>query len=471
VLHSVPALPPPPPVPPRRIVDPVVTPPAAPVAPPVMEPVPPVESAAHTAPTQLHLPPDVGTAALVHDFEHLLKKPSSIDNLVARLRNARGQGKQRLARLVEHLRLLYQLKVLVQVESLKQKKSLNQAQLNKWVVSTYKVVGFAVLSVIVFSLLSYLGSNLFYFWSTHWLEPTIISATDDRVLALSSKLAEVQSQRDRIAADLADADRVITMQEDFLKGAQQALADELADRQSQLKQLHNLNKTYASTRVQVRNANRTYAGMSRKRIAAEYQARLIDREAAVSGAFQLSQIAQGSLSLAEKGIELDKRTGELERETAALEAGLSQQGAPVGGKLSYEVVRTLQDVKRSQVELAKARDNRTVLAKSLQRYELMVKTIAQSPYLLAVEKRGTIAFVPYENLDNVKAGTPLYSCSVGLFFCRNVGQVVEVLGGELSVKHPLHNNMLRGQSVQVQLTDVRAAEHRVLFAGGRPILF
>jgi hypothetical protein len=60
---------------------------------------------------------------------------------------------------------------------------------------------------------------------------------------------------------------------------------------------------------------------------------------------------------------------------------------------------------------------------------------------------------------------------VGLFFCKKVGEVVEVLGGELSVKHPMTNAMLRGQSVQVQLTDTRAAERKVLFAGGRPILF
>jgi hypothetical protein len=210
--------------------------------------------------------------------------------------------------------------------------------------------------------------------------------------------------------------------------------------------------------------------MSRKRIAAEYDARLINREAAVSGAFHLSQIAQGNLSLAEKEVALRSRTAELTRDTEALAAALSKQPSTTG-KRSFEVLKFLQDFKRSQVELAKATDSRTVLAQSLARYEQMVKTIADSPYLRAVERKATIAFVPYENLDHVKPGAPLYGCAAGLFFCRKVGQVVDVLGGEMSVKHPLHNQLMRGQSVQVQLSDPRAAEKKVLFVGKRPIIF
>ena len=79
--------------------------------------------------------------------------------------------------------------------------------------------------------------------------------------------------------------------------------------------------------------------------------------------------------------------------------------------------------------------------------------------------------MPYDNLDKVKPGAPLYSCAVGLFFCHKVGSVVAVLAGEMTFKHPLHNTMLRGQAVQLKLDDARMAEKPVLFAGGRPILF
>jgi hypothetical protein len=36
--------------------------------------------------------------------------------------------------------------------------------------------------------------------------------------------------------------------------------------------------------------------------------------------------------------------------------------------------------------------------------------------------------------------------------------VVEVLSGEMALKHPLHNTLLRGQSIEVKLYDSRAAE-------------
>jgi nucleotide-binding universal stress UspA family protein len=150
----------------------------------------------------------------------MLTKTTSLAGLLNKFKNARGQTRVKVGRLVEHLRLLYQLKIHVQLENLKQQKKLNQAQLNKWVVSTYKVLGFTVLTVIVLGLVSYLAQNLYYWLSSSWIEPTVISATDERVMALSAKLAETSSVRDKIAADLADADRVIAMQEEFLLNAQ-----------------------------------------------------------------------------------------------------------------------------------------------------------------------------------------------------------------------------------------------------------
>jgi hypothetical protein len=49
--------------------------------------------------------------------------------------------------------------------------------------------------------------------------------------------------------------------------------------------------------------------------------------------------------------------------------------------------------------------------------------------------------------------------------------VGDVLPGETPVRHPLHNTTPRGLMVQVRLADSRAVEHKVLFAGGRPLLF
>jgi hypothetical protein len=258
------------------------------------------------------------------------------------------------------------------------------------------------------------------------------------------------------------------MQEEFLDGAHKALQDELADRKIELNRLTALDKNFSSTRSEVASNGRAYTNLSRKQLAAEYGAHFIDRSSAVAGALQLSQIAQGNLSLAEKEVELYKRRAELSRETEALGAIV---GTKPASRHSIEVLKILQDVKRAEVELAKARDNHGVLQRSLERYDKMVRTLSESPFVRAVDGKDTIAFVPYDNLGAVKAGAPVYGCAIGPLFCKRVGSIVTLLPGEMAYKHPLHNSQVRGQPVQLQLTDSHDAERKVLFVGGRPVLF
>jgi hypothetical protein len=383
-----------------------------------------------------------------------------------------------VVRIVERMRVIHDMRravaiqragtVAIQPSTPTLPKLFDTAKVNKMVVSTYKLVGFAVLTLIALALISYLGANVFYGFSSSWIEPTVISPSDERVLALTSQLAQQSSARDKVAADLQDAERVMRMHEEFLEGAKKALADELADRKSELNRLMALDRNFASTRAEVASNGRRYSAMSKQRLAAEYQSHFIDRETAVSGAMQLSQIAQGNLSLAEKDIELAKRRAELQRETDALGAAV---GAKPGGRHSIEILKIVQDVKLAEVELAKARDNRVVLQKSLERYDRMVKTISDSPFVRAIDGKDTIAFVPYDNIDRVKPGAPVYGCWIGPLFCKKVGSIVALLPGEMAYKHPLHNAQLRGQPAQVQLGDVHDAERKVLFVGGRPILF
>ncbi len=424
--------------------------------PPLPTPPGPLEVSAATQPA---FPPATSLLPAVTPdearFERMLTNPT-LHRFAAAVAQARRECSRSVASLVATLR------------TIKRDGRIDPAQLNKWIVSTYKVVGFSVLTLIVLALVSYLGSTLFYWYSSSWLMPQVISPTDERVLQLSATLATQAGTRDKLQADYADAERVMVMQQQFLSDAKQAIADELADRKSELNGLLALNKSFQSTRAEVHDNGRTFTGLSRKRIAAEYGAHLIDREAAVAGAFQLSQIAAGNLSLAEKNVEIDKRTADLLRETDSLAAIVAQKPA---ARHSYEVLRMLQDMKRAEVELAKARDNRAAIGKSVGRYDQIVRTIQDSPYLRAAEKKDTIAFFPYDNVDKVKPGAPLYACAAGLFFCTRVGKVVSVLAGETLFKHPLNNTMLRGQSVQLQLDDPKMGERPVLFAGGRPVLF
>src|SRR5882672_6767893 len=97
--------------------------------------------------------------------------------------------------------------------------------LNLVVVSVYKIIGFVVLTAILFGLGSYLSLNLFYLFDTSWLAPAILSPTDGRVLQMSAQLAQYSSEREKLVAQrqelmarVDDMRRVASTQKGFQAG-------------------------------------------------------------------------------------------------------------------------------------------------------------------------------------------------------------------------------------------------------------
>jgi hypothetical protein len=108
------------------------------------------------------------------------------------------------------------------------------------------------------------------------------------------------------------------------------------------------------------------------------------------------------------------------------------------------------------------------LGKSAARYEKLIDELQGSAYVQATERRVTVAFVPYDNLDNVEEGMSIYACRWGLVWCREVGVVGPALKGEVTDTHPQNGSSLRGIMVEIRLADGDAAEEQALFVGKRP---
>ena len=98
----------------------------------------------------------------------------------------------------------------------------------------------------------------------------------------------------------------------------------------------------------------------------------------------------------------------------------------------------------------------------------LVARLAASPYIRATTEKKVVAFVPYQNLSNVRPGVKLFGCDWGLIKCHAVGKVLSVLDGEVQDVHPHDDSVQRGVMVEIQLTDPEAAEQNVLFAGSKP---
>ena len=338
----------------------------------------------------------------------------------------------------------------------------------KFLVNAYRALGFGILTIIVIVLVGYIATSAFYFVSDSWVQPMRVARTDERVLSLQAELIEQENIRDRVLAELNHADRNIAVQQAYQAEFAAAIRADLEGREAALERARELARGYAGARAQVRRSNQAFANASRRRMSEEYAAGLIDRGQMLSGKFQLAQIASSNMSLAERQAEYENRATALEAEAQALAAILDRQGGT--SALSYDVLKIKQEYEQSRLESQKAIEHREALRASLARQEKIVEGLQQSPYLRAAAGDGSVAFVPYGNLDDVRPGAPLYACALEMLFCRKVGKVVEIMPGEVSFKHPHREKVLRGQMLVVDLSDKSAARDDVLFVGGRPLL-
>ena len=344
----------------------------------------------------------------------------------------------------------------------------------KWIVNGYRLLGFAILTIIVIVLVGYIAQTGFFYLSKSWVVPNAISVTDEKVVTLQAQFAEQQNARDRIADELKQAERAITAQQNFQGEFAKAIKNDLADRKAALGRIRALANAAASTRAAIKSQNSQYAASSRRKMAEEYAAGLIDRNAMLSGKFQLAQISSSNLSLAERQAEFEAKAAELEAQTQSLDSLIEIEGETdeEDVAMSYEVLRIKQEYESSKLDLAKSIEARDTLKAALERQDKIVASLERSAYLRAINDGASVAFVPYSNLSNVRKGTGLYACKVGMVFCYHVGEVLDVLPGEVQFKHPQRDKQLRGQIIELKLDkeDQDAASDDVLYAGGKPLL-
>jgi hypothetical protein len=356
-------------------------------------------------------------------------------------------------------------------------------KLNKLIVSAYKFMGFAILGVILFGLGSYIATHIFFYVSTSWVEPTVLSPTDPRVLQLASQHAQESGHRDalvgqrlELSSRLRDAQRIAATEEAFQASFKLAMAGDLSDRKSQLAHFRGLLGRYHATRKEISQNSRAFTDVTKNRIAGEYEARVIDREQMVAGQFQLSQVAGADLSLAERNLEVDTRVQALRREVESLDAVTAGDPHANTSKITYDVLRIVHEFDRSVLDRKRALDDAEALGQSIAQlsrtidgYDHLLKSIEESPFMLAADKNETVAFVPYDNVSAATAGSTVYACRLGFVVCRKVGSIAKALDGETEGKHPLHNKDLRGTTVVLRLDDKAAASQAVLHVGRAPL--
>jgi hypothetical protein len=195
----------------------------------------------------------------------------------------------------------------------------------------------------------------------------------------------------------------------------------------------------------------------------------------VEASTQLADAKLRASQLDTEKIEIDSQLAEIERAVASDDRFITEVGATVDKPTTPEQWLVRRELEKARLEREDAVGRRIPLNSRLESLKLrkadqdaVVKRLEQSPYLRAVNQKVVLAFVPYQNLRNVKIGTKLYGCAWGLVACSNVGKVTTVLEGEVQDVHPHDESIQRGVMVEIDVSSAAAGE-TVLFAGSKPI--
>jgi hypothetical protein len=197
----------------------------------------------------------------------------------------------------------------------------------------------------------------------------------------------------------------------------------------------------------------------------------------VEASTQLSDAKLRASQLSSEKLELEGQLAEIERVVASDDKFIAEVGAAADAPKTAEQWLMRREMEKIKLEKENMSGRRVPIGQRVESLKLRMKDqdavvgrLVQSPYLKAIENKVTLAFVPNQNLKNVKLGTPLYGCAWGLVWCKKVGTVKAVLDGEVQDIHPHDESIQRGLMLEVDVSDWGASE-TVLFAGSKPLWF
>ena len=126
-----------------------------------------------------------------------------------------------------------------------------------------------------------------------------------------------------------------------------------------------------------------------------------------------------------------------------------------------QLVRIELEVLRIECEQRSKRTLRVLMTEKLASMDAIESELKARPLFRAAAATLEIAFVPYTQIDGVTAGADVYECVWGIFQCKTVGKIAEIVPGEVILPDPW-GNQARGQYAILDLQTHRSARSKVL---------
>lgn len=304
-----------------------------------------------------------------------------------------------------------------------------------------------------------------------FVAPVILSPDSDVVLQTKLKISELAVERSRIGAEISAIDADVAACEEAVR------------------RLRALAATAASAAAWTRsvNAEQVTAGDAESRKLKEQRVVLESMLARQSRQTEEARRNQEA-SLITKADYMREAHAQSEIELALLENDRSQvqvnlgmhqavlgarslarvSGAPTMPEIALhedQAVRLELEVLKLETEQRTKRAARGAIVDKLAKIDEVEAKLRGRPAVQAMEQSVNLAFVPYTQIDGVRAGGRVQDCLWGLFFCKDVGSVSRVVAGEVVLPDPW-GNQARGQFVVLELIETRAAKSKTLRVRG-----
>jgi hypothetical protein len=165
---------------------------------------------------------------------------------------------------------------------------------------------------------------------------------------------------------------------------------------------------------------------------------------------------------------LDNQRTRLQTNLQMKQMNLAQRSLAGEGPAMPEIMAREEQVVRIELEILRVESEqrakvaeRKVLVEKLATVGELEAQVKGRPTYRATEKRIDVAFVPYTQSTGVNPGASVYECVWGVFNCKKVGEVTEIVGGEVVLPDPW-GNQARGQFAVLKLSDDESAKAKTL---------
>lgn len=324
--------------------------------------------------------------------------------------------------------------------------------------------------------LAWLVASLVGLFSDSWIAPIELSPESDAVINLDLQLTRQRAEMQRVEAELERIESEIAAIDagierlSALRERSRDLFDWGAEVQGEEASTlgHSIRDLREEREIILRLLERQREETERAR--AQLAAGLVERRDVALQEQSLDRLELQRVANARALAE-----SEVRRRRAHTSAGIFRESMAREARAAArmpEIVQRHEQETRLELEILRLQAERRGLVamrevgqRTLAELGEVMTEIEARPLYRATQTRMDVAFVPYEQLDGVAPGAEVVHCEAGIFFCRPVGSVSEVLPGEVVTQDPW-GELARGRYAVLELHDREAVRERILRVHG-----